>query len=209
MFVVFPAHEVTLEFHAMMERYRKAINNPLIEMAYQDREIPIDTCFKIVYAAIEDALFGRLMWSSYASHPHALDKALSEAFPGFDEATHPKSANDIVVKLIDNLMILVDHWMSTLVPSRSWRIWHLKRFDEYDIVIEQGVDYRIADWTKTQQEKASRQPIEMNRKGITQEAEHEQINNLVLAQVDNDLRRQQGRPVKTIRMGERGRSRRG
>lgn len=146
-----PGHELAREFQSLTRRWFEKNNKPL--------EAPVseEQAYAIISAMVYTSLDRRMRWLRVKNN--YLHPAITLGFPqlfnteGADTKTEegrnrfkaPYEAFDRDV--IDVLEVKLEQMLDYLVPSMTWRIYHIKRLGR-DFLIERGQDYRIADWTR-------------------------------------------------------------
>lgn len=124
-----------------------------LEESIQHNELPPpsvaltdEMCFKIIEAILDDTINHRLKWVRGGTDK--MDQRLREFFPYWEvKASENKHARILYDQYLDPLVTKIDLWVDTAIPCSTWDIIYTRRLGK-DVIIERGIDYRIADWTR-------------------------------------------------------------
>ena len=105
--------------------------------------ITVNDCLRIVYHAIDDEISSRLHWCRTTTN---LEDLLQDLFHWFNPTCDDQVSDLFYRKIIDELQIHVSELVDKIIPTHSWSLYecHLK---SADVIIIEGVDYRVHDWT--------------------------------------------------------------
>ena len=96
---------------------------------------------------LQDLINERMFWVDKPSHTHR--EYLVEVLSWWgDDLTH--STLDILYheKVLDEIHVLLYAGLDEIIPEKTWHMWHYESIGDDTLVLEQGEDYRIVDWTR-------------------------------------------------------------
>lgn len=137
---IIPVDRLSTALEAYLETYLQQFGKTVKDLPYQPTE---DDLLIVVQTLIDDEINHRLKW---AKSTRNLDMILERFFPSLvqndEEVIEMDFEGDVIELVRDDILQLIN----TLIPENSWKIWH-SRLLARDLILEEGEDYRIADWT--------------------------------------------------------------
>lgn len=133
------------------------LRHPLKLLGLKSFECPahagfnIPKSFLVVRAILSDALEQQLTWvqkggNDCSNLEHVLTHECHFNFTDIGPQTH-KRHRDFMREVIAPLQTAVEDWVKKIIPERTWSVWTIRDLS-FDLVLEQGKDFRILDWEK-------------------------------------------------------------
>ena len=162
-FFIIPAVEVVGLLRRLTNEYVALYDNELVinALGFRREDIPKDSkkpfyaleekkAFELTTAIFADAVESKMKWhrGAYCNN-HCLE-ALARLLPGFsfsETSPHLNQSNHFFKVVIDDVLIACEKIISMYIPESTWTIWNIYTFGN-DLVLEEGNDYRVVDWTR-------------------------------------------------------------
>ena len=166
-------HHYATYFLALVRDYQLTFRNDLMQSVFPVGEVAKNKkdAYHVIRALIEESVTRRLRWMS---SPILADSVIASVIPGYGDPDTPNRTLSILEKIIDPMMNEIHDFIGGIVPDRSWRMWTLDQLGS-DIVLSQGEDFRVYEWTRAVEERKLEYPhVVMNEVAL----DHQTINDL-------------------------------
>lgn len=147
-FVVLPLAEWAAQLKADIEAF-------LTENHNNRNTAPVTQEQSLVFvrAILEDVLNRRLLWLPPAERRRSrLDEALMQFYDHWTADMSDPQCEHLFVSAFDPIELRISNRLDMFIPEATWNVWYTKAFGQ-DLLLEQGTDYRIADWTRRMETK--------------------------------------------------------
>jgi hypothetical protein len=108
-------------------------------------------CVETVITIVEEQIFNRLHWTD-RTPLLSLDTTLFKYLPWWESLATSDLASEYYSAVLDTLEIriseLIDEIVGECNSKKMWMLWYTQRLGD-DLIVESGVDYRIAELERT------------------------------------------------------------
>lgn len=147
-FVILPVYDMAMQLIQDYNAYREKYP----ESPFRG-DIQIEHAVMLVTAMLDDALNRNLLWVKRGrALSHDLDTALEKLFGHWDSNLNDPHSEALYLSVFDHIDIRLSNLLHPYIPEPTWNVWYTKPLGN-DVLLEQGTDYRIADWTRRMESK--------------------------------------------------------
>jgi len=144
----FQTNRVLTAANSMDPRNRRWATNIRNKSPQEIRFMVLDgMCRHLVFCAATDALNTRLNWVPSGDASDKLGDALVQYFPAWEDPERMRQSSHVFINVIDPMYLRVQAWVDFAIKEKTWNTWYLRWFGD-DILMQQGEDYRVLDWTR-------------------------------------------------------------
>lgn len=138
---IFPAQNAARSLHAGLMAEKLIFLNPLLA-----GEVPtLEACYEIVQAIVDEQINGRMIWATLDQE--LIDKVIAKHLEHWDEPRYHGAVRHLYDNVVDPIYLQICEWISVVIPGKTWKVWYLRKVGR-DLALEEGMDYRIMDWTR-------------------------------------------------------------
>ncbi len=160
--IVIPVNDLAMTLSGFFDRYRMSHRNSLLPL-----KISLEDNRKIIKALIEEAVTSRLRW---VAEPVDSGSVIAEVIPGYVpeairvqtqsgqlEFAHCERSLSIERAVLSPVWFKIEEIIGKVMPDRCWHMWTTSAFG-YNVVLEQGIDFRIYEWERLLDQKVISYP---------------------------------------------------
>lgn len=145
---MYSAYEQAGRMLARINEYLDRVNLPRV------RHVERQDCMHMLERIVSNELDRRSLWAS----PRDSESLFQELLPWTRDLEPGQEYEEFYTDVIIHASREANHWIEVFMPTihgyngktgtrNSWVIWYVKAVGR-DIIVEEGPDFRIADWTE-------------------------------------------------------------